>query len=378
MAMIVYPVNGVTYNAEDVQTYLSTRTSGVFGESENFGIGGVDKRNIVIRQGLAWIKYGDMFSGVSVALTEDTTVSIPASSQTLNRVDRIVLRLDLNQQPYVASIAVVEGVPASSPVAPPITRNAERYELGLYTIDVPAGSTAIIDPTDIHNTMTNKAVCGIMASSFTEIDTTYLTTHLERIVADANGLVVNAAEAIESFNDAADGALENLQESVNNIAGGTDYMLQTAFNPKGGVGQVAFESDIKDIKTDTVRGYWYPSGTSFLMTTEKNIRRSDFEKGMTFVLHLYPLKFAGESPTTDERRNANRFLTGNPDGFLFKDIFDSSKETVLFSQRAVKTNEWETLEFIFYGFFDGFFSKIIVEDNSSSGKIVKLIRMEAL
>ena len=30
MAIVTYPLNGITYNAEDAETYLSTRISGIY------------------------------------------------------------------------------------------------------------------------------------------------------------------------------------------------------------------------------------------------------------------------------------------------------------------------------------------------------------
>ena len=38
MSIITYPLDGVTYSAEDVATYLCTRTSGVYAKDSNFAV----------------------------------------------------------------------------------------------------------------------------------------------------------------------------------------------------------------------------------------------------------------------------------------------------------------------------------------------------
>ena len=65
MSIITYPLDGVTYSAEDVATYLCTRTSGVYAKDSNFAVSITGTRQITIAPGLAWINYDD-FKGVSV------------------------------------------------------------------------------------------------------------------------------------------------------------------------------------------------------------------------------------------------------------------------------------------------------------------------
>ena len=46
MSIITYPLNGVVYSAEDVATYLCTRTSGVYSEETNFAVSTTGTRQI--------------------------------------------------------------------------------------------------------------------------------------------------------------------------------------------------------------------------------------------------------------------------------------------------------------------------------------------
>ena len=38
MKLVTYPLDGVTYSAEDVAAYLCTRTSGVYSRDSNFAV----------------------------------------------------------------------------------------------------------------------------------------------------------------------------------------------------------------------------------------------------------------------------------------------------------------------------------------------------
>ena len=65
MAIVTYPLNGIDFSAEDAETYLCTRTSGVFSSDSDFKASVTGDRQVTISPGLAWIKNSD-FSGKSV------------------------------------------------------------------------------------------------------------------------------------------------------------------------------------------------------------------------------------------------------------------------------------------------------------------------
>ena len=69
MAIITYPLNDVDYTAEDAETYLCTRTSGVYA-AESFPATVTEARKITIGTGMAWINNGT-FKGKSVVSTEN-------------------------------------------------------------------------------------------------------------------------------------------------------------------------------------------------------------------------------------------------------------------------------------------------------------------
>lgn len=170
MSIITYPLDGVTYSAEDVATYLCTRTSGVYAKDSNFAVSITGTRQITIAPGLAWINYDD-FKGVSVCSREDTVLTVPDADNTLNRVDRVVLQFDTSSN--LTTIRLKTGTPAVAAQPPDILQNHNQYELGLCTISVPAGSAAVTSA-DITDTRTDEAVCGLMRDGVTGIPTAQL------------------------------------------------------------------------------------------------------------------------------------------------------------------------------------------------------------
>ena len=170
MSIITYPLDGVTYSAEDVATYLCTRTSGVYAKDSNFAVSITGTRQITIAPGLAWINYDD-FKGVSVCSREDTVLTAPDADNTLNRVDRVVLQFDTSSN--LTAIRLKTGTPAVAAQPPAILQNHNQYELGLCTVSVPAGSS-VITAADITDTRADEDVCGVMRDGVTGIPTAQL------------------------------------------------------------------------------------------------------------------------------------------------------------------------------------------------------------
>lgn len=180
MSIITYPLDGVTYSAEDVATYLCTRTSGVYAKDSNFAASITGTRQVTIAPGLAWMNYDD-FKGVSVCSREDTVLTVPDADSTLNRVDRIVLQFDTASN--ITAIRLKTGTPAVAAQPPAILQNHSQYELGLCTISVPAGSAAI-SAADVTDTRADEDVCGVMRDGVTGIPTAQLIAQWRAAQAD--------------------------------------------------------------------------------------------------------------------------------------------------------------------------------------------------
>ena len=210
MSIITYPLDGVTYSAEDVATYLCTRTSGVYAKDSNFAVSITGTRQITIAPGLAWINYDD-FKGVSVCSREDTVLTVPDADNTLNRVDRVVLQFDTSSN--LTAIRLKTGTPAVAAQPPDILQNHNQYELGLCTISVPAGSAAVTSA-DITDTRADEAVCGVMRGGVTGIPT-------EQLVAQWQA--AQAAQMAQGTEK-----LDRLEQSIRNLDNGSFYTKQEA------------------------------------------------------------------------------------------------------------------------------------------------------
>ena len=170
MSIITYPLNGVTYDAEDVSTYLCTRTSGVYAKDSNYAVSVTGARQITVAPGLAWINYDD-FKGVSACSREAVNLTVPDADSTLPRIDRVVLQFDTAAN--LTAVKLKPGTPAAAPEPPTILQNHNQYELGLCTVSVPAGSS-VITAADITDTRADEDVCGVMRDSVTGIPTAQL------------------------------------------------------------------------------------------------------------------------------------------------------------------------------------------------------------
>ena len=170
MSIITYPLNGVTYDAEDVSTYLCTRTSGVYAKDSNYAVSVTGPRQITVAPGLAWINYDD-FKGVSACSREAVNLTVPDADGTLPRIDRVVLQFDTAAN--LTAVKLKPGTPAAAPEPPAILQNHNQYELGLCTVSVPAGSS-VVTAADITDTRADEDVCGVMRDGVKGIPTAQL------------------------------------------------------------------------------------------------------------------------------------------------------------------------------------------------------------
>ena len=210
MSIITYPLNGVTYDAEDVSTYLCTRTSGVYAKDSNYAVSVTGARQITVAPGLAWINYDD-FKGVSACSREAVNLTVPDADSTLPRIDRVVLQFDTAAN--LTAVKLKPGTPAAAPEPPAILQNHNQYELGLCTVSVPAGSS-VVTAADITDTRADEAVCGVMRDSVTGIPTAQLVAQWQAAQA------AQMAQGTEK--------LDRLEQSIRNLDNGSFYTKQEA------------------------------------------------------------------------------------------------------------------------------------------------------
>lgn len=200
MSIITYPLNGVTYDAEDVSTYLCTRTSGVYAKDTNYAVSVTGARQITVAPGLAWINYDD-FKGVSACSREAVNLTVPDADSTLPRIDRVVLQFDTAAN--LTAVKLKPGTPAAAPEPPAILQNHNQYELGLCTVSVPAGSS-VVTAADITDTRADEDVCGVMRDGVKGIPTAQLQ-------AQALAIMTQLSTELHTKLDALDAAIAGVE-----------------------------------------------------------------------------------------------------------------------------------------------------------------------
>lgn len=199
MSIITYPLDGPTYSAEDVATYLCTRTSGVYSKETNFAVSITGSRELTVAPGLAWMNYDD-FKGISVCCKESTVLEVPAADNTLGRIDRVVLQFDADAN--LTTLKLKTGTSSADPQPPAILQNHRQYELGLCTISVPAGS-ATVTAADVTDTRADEDVCGVMRDGVTSIPTAELLKQAQARIAELEETASDSAAAADKSAKAA-------------------------------------------------------------------------------------------------------------------------------------------------------------------------------
>lgn len=211
MAIVTYPLNGITYNAEDAETYLSTRVSGVYASENCFDLSITADRTVTIGPGLAWVR-NTRFAGKSICNREVLALAIPMADSSKPRTDRIVLRYDKAENK--SELVVKTGTPGSAAAAPDVVQTELVYELGLYTVLVAAGST-VVKVADVTDTRLNEQVCGLMRDGVTGLPTAQIARQadalLDAIKAEYRGVKDGSGYVLTS-NTIADSAIDSIVE----------------------------------------------------------------------------------------------------------------------------------------------------------------------
>lgn len=232
MSIVTYPLNGIDFSAEDAETYLCTRTSGVFSSDSDFKASVTGDRQVTISPGLAWIKNSN-FSGKSVCNTEPVPVEIPLADGTRPRIDRIVLRFDKAKNE--SSIVLKQGTPSSAPVASSVERTELIYELGLCTVYVKASSTVVYYG-DITSTLLDESVCGLMRDGVTGIPTAQLQKQVYDLIDELRDVIASVESGSQTMLKAVYDPDSEVVESggisayISNVS-----MLKKKYDPSGAV-----------------------------------------------------------------------------------------------------------------------------------------------
>jgi hypothetical protein len=149
------------YRASEFAEYFSLfLSSGVFHSDDRLRVFATGTNmTVYVEEGYAFL-LGYMYkvaNGVK-------NLTIADADPSLDRIDRIVVRLDFNTR--TISAEVKQGTPAPIPVPPALTRTSTVHEISLAQVKVIAGKS-FIEQSQITDERLDQSVCGLVSSLIT-------------------------------------------------------------------------------------------------------------------------------------------------------------------------------------------------------------------
>lgn len=147
------------YDAQDLKLLLSSAVQN--GITSHFG-GGLAVQALGNGMRTTVTPGGVVIDGFIYVLSDDggdplTLTHAPSGSA--DRIDRVVARLNLNDDRRLITLCVKEGVPSARPVVPVLMRTAQVYELSLAQVRIPAAAVTLSEA-NITDERGDESVCG--------------------------------------------------------------------------------------------------------------------------------------------------------------------------------------------------------------------------
>ena len=148
------------YPAEQFVQYLKPLVNtGIHTDPDTLKVEHVNGMTVQVNTGYAWIE-GYVYSLYDVPLQ----LTLEQEQGSLDRIDRIVVRLDLTLPIRSINVKILKGEPSSNPEPPALTRDANVYELSLAQVRVIAGQN-FIDPANIIDERGDEELCPWITSN---------------------------------------------------------------------------------------------------------------------------------------------------------------------------------------------------------------------
>lgn len=181
MAESYFPFNSVdgdrVYKAEDFRNYFAQFIgNGVFYANANaLKVAENGGMQAAVNAGAGWV------AGAGYINDSTLTLTLANADGALNRIDRVVLRCSYTERSIY--VAVLQGAYSAQPVAPDLTRSADKYELALADVYVAAGATSITQA-NITDQRLNTSLCGIVTGLIEQADTTDIFNQFEQYLSE--------------------------------------------------------------------------------------------------------------------------------------------------------------------------------------------------
>ena len=171
-----YPLNNTWYTAKFPQSWMFSRTNGIFSSDNDLICTPIGGMRVNISTGRAWLNPGSVNSTLQqldlrnccYTNAENAEFELEIADGLLTRIDRIVVRWDFVLNSVFLDLK--QGILASNPQPPALQRDMEAFELGLHDIRV-APRTITLNSGMISDLRLNEELCGIMRDGVTGIPT---------------------------------------------------------------------------------------------------------------------------------------------------------------------------------------------------------------
>lgn len=326
--------------------FLKYFTEGVFpNPSDNFQIVENSSQGALVKKGYANVR------GVLIELKQDTPITFE-QADSLDRIDRVVLRHNDTKSVRYADVVILKGSPSNSPQAPNITRDETIWDIVLADVRIRKNSSNVTQA-QITDRRLDSELCGIVAGTIKEVDTTTL---YNQIQSDLSQFKENEqAEFLEWFEkikgQLGEDQAGNLQLQIDDLDSRTEILEEATFT--GGVNQAKSEfsgiTGDNGIEIARIEGAYKTNGTP----TPENPIEPKFFNAKSFNINGGNLFDASKIPT---KTLGGATITNNQDGSFT--IIGSGTLTADHYNVYIFTNE-ETLRLLKVG-------KIKLKQNGST------------
>lgn len=188
--------------------------------------------------------------------TESRTLIVQAAHESLDRIDRVIIRHNDNVSVKATDWYILQGTPSASPVAPDLTRNSTIYEIGIAELFIPRGTNAISSQR-ITDTRLDYNLCGLCTTRVMDksidqikellraaIDET-VAGNLQNQIDQINGYTISVAATISHSAAVADSTYTDYPYRVDlAVTGCTEDYIPDIY-PQADVADVSFSRKVR-------------------------------------------------------------------------------------------------------------------------------------
>lgn len=311
MGEYAYPIDSDKTETNGVVTYDRAVTSAEYRKirKRTLSTGVYTGMNVVADSGMTVIVNAGAveIEGACRNFDTSTTLAVQSADSHYQRIDTVVARLNLNHSVRNINLYVRAGTPATTPVAPELTRTSSVYEIGLANILIPISSTSISQER-ITDTRLDTNRCGLV-HALNDFDSSALYNQINADMAsfkttEQANFNTWFATIKETLDGDTAGHLLNLIQAIPlqmHPVGDLYPTLNASFNPQtawGGTWELIEEGQVLLSAGDTyTAGNSYGSNTHQITISEMPRHNHSVNIGVALNLETKQGLVSGHSPS---------------------------------------------------------------------------------